>query len=100
MPLKLVAVLLISLASADLAFDAGCDPLPTGSATSVLAAEDEDGENCGSSCAADCFCCTIVTAASVNPSLPALESLEGTLRFAQAQAPDGVRPVPYHPPLS
>lgn len=101
---RFVAVLFAALAFADLALDAGCDPLslPTARASVVAARDAASGsadEPCGTVCVPDCFCCsrTLVGGLAVVPTTLGL--VTAAPEGPPPAAPVGVHPVPYHPPL-
>ena len=103
--MRLVAVLCAALGFADLALDAGCDPLSAPGATDgVVTAPDGSAdagdERCATACVPDCFCCsrTLVRGSAIMPATLGL--VTATPEAAPTAAPAGVRPVPYHPPLS
>ena len=98
---RFVALLLLCLISADAALDAACDPIvgPRDAAQTVSAAGSTGDEPCATSCLPDCFCCSrsLTAAAVVLPGSTGPIALRA--EKAAPQVPQGVRPVPYHPPL-
>jgi hypothetical protein len=97
--MKLLALVLLCVISADAVFDADCDPIfaPGGSARLARGAEGREG--CARFCIPDCFCCsrTLVAGPAVLPRGPELLTL--ITPFAAIPAPDPIRSVPYRPPL-
>lgn len=94
--------LLLSIV-ADVAADARCD-LPSAPAGALSAAgamtPSNDEDLCAAACIPDCYCCSRTLAAN-RPVLPAGAGplARATVAGVPAAA-TGVRPVPYHPPLT
>jgi len=100
---RLVALLLLAVACADVTLDAACDPIGfpgPASAAAALSADAGNGDARTKSCVPDCFCCSRSETAGPALALPGLTVL------AQAPSPDPssvpavVRPVPDPPPLA
>lgn len=99
---RLLAMLFVCLIVSDLAWDVSCDQLsvPAGGGGAVTTAPpDHDGDACAPLCVADCYCCSRGLSATVVMVMPAIGSATLAVALAPDAAPDGVRPIPYHPPL-
>jgi hypothetical protein len=99
--LRGAALLLLCVISTDGALDANCDPLPQardGVTIGMRAAGTQ--EPCAPECTPDCFCCSRSLAARPAFSLPGGGTAAQTTEPAAPAVPQGVRPVPYRPPLT
>jgi len=99
---RVLACLFVCAILADIAFDASCDAVSTytvsgpGIAASGAGAQDP----CANGCVPDCFCCSqsVTRGPAVLPPDAGPATL--TVSLPPNPAPAGIRPVPYHPPLS
>jgi hypothetical protein len=95
-------MLFVCLIVSDLAWDASCDDrsvsATSGVAVSVTPA-DHNRDACAPLCVADCYCCSRSVSPSLIVVLPEAGPLAPVPAFSPTPSPDGVRPVPYHPPL-
>lgn len=101
--MRLFAATLVCLILADVALDGSCDPFPafaSRDAKLTSAGTEGTGDACADQCIPDCFCCSQGVAA-IPATLPAVLGPAIWAPDLRAPvAPIGVRPIPYHPPLS
>lgn len=99
---RLLAALFVCLIVSDLTLDVGCDGPPPTTASGVAitgAPIDHDRDACAPLCVADCYCCSRSVSPSLTVVLPEASPSAPVPAFSPMPSPDGVRPVPYHPPL-
>lgn len=97
-----MAALFVCLIVSDLAWDVGCDELSVSAAGGVAVTTtpaDQDRDACAPLCVADCYCCSRSVSPSLTVVLPEAGPSAPVSVFSPMPSPDGVRPVPYHPPL-
>ena len=100
---RLVALLLLAVACADVTLDAACDPIGFPGHATAAVAFSVDAGTCGAraaTCVADCFCCSRGETAGPAVTLPALTVLARCLSPNPASVPAVVRPVSEPPPLA
>jgi hypothetical protein len=95
-------MLFVCLIVADVTMDGACDGLAQSAAGGITITSgpfDGGSDACAPLCVADCYCCS----RSVTASLTVLRTEAGPSAtvpaFSPTAPPDGVHPVPYHPPL-
>lgn len=95
----IAALMLLLVIAADLSDDA-CHPLPHGrtQATSISGAL--AGDACASACVPDCYCCSTISVTVAYVPQQATGAATPLLAPAARSYPPGVRPLPYHPPLT
>lgn len=97
-----LACLFVFAILADLACDGNCDgalALPA-SAASVAASGDLGSQDaCARGCVPDCFCCSQSIARGQAVLPPDAGPVRPSRPLRATRGPEGVRPVPYRPPL-
>lgn len=98
--LRLVAALFVCLIVADVAAQGHCDSLAASRAVFALASSAATTTDaCGQICVPDCYCCAGGVEHATVVVLTGGGRAERPAELAPPSAPDGVRPLPYRPPL-
>lgn len=95
-----MAILMLGVVCLDMA-DASCDPVAgLGGPLAISSPQAGQPDACMPVCVPDCFCCSrlVVAGAVLLPAQPAPQQADPEAPLGHI--PDGVRPVPYHPPLA
>ena len=97
-----LAAIFVCLIVTDLALDARCDDGPLGSYASatVSNAAGVNADACASGCVPDCYCCAQTLPTATLPAPSAGEPVGVVVARNPTRPPDGVSPLPYHPPLA
>jgi hypothetical protein len=99
--LRLVAALFVCLIVADVASEGHCDErlTPSRSILTLSNSASTPTDACGEVCVPDCYCCAGGVEHATVVVLTGAGRAERAAALAPPSAPDGVRPLPYHPPL-
>lgn len=101
--LRLLVALFVCLIVADGAMEGHCDSPRTSSATASAIAGDAGAgrspDACATMCVPDCYCCARGVEPSIVMALPEAEPAGPVPDAVRPAAPEGVRPLPYRPPL-
>ena len=100
--LRLLAALFVCLIVADLAAEGHCDgPLaPARSLSALSPATATTDDACDQACVPDCYCCAGGVEHATVIVLIEAEPADRAVAPAPPSVPNGVRPLPYHPPLT
>lgn len=99
---SIAALLLLLAIAADLSEDS-CHPLPQAltEAASISGAGAPSSEDaCAGGCVPDCYCCSTISVTVAYVPQRAAGAATPLLAPAVHSYPPGVRPLPYHPPLT
>jgi hypothetical protein len=99
--LRILAALFVCLIVADVAAEGHCDErlAPSLSVLTLSSSTATTTDACGQVCVPDCYCCAGGVEHATVVVLTGVGRAERSTELAAPSAPDGVRPLPYHPPL-